>query len=54
MPQIGGMYAATSRKETLVEHGFRLPSARTTGRSSSKSSERTNVGQVIFTSATPA
>jgi excinuclease ABC subunit B len=28
LPQIGGMYAGDrSRKETLVEHGFRLPSA---------------------------
>ena len=28
IPQIGGMYAGDrSRKETLVEHGFRLPSA---------------------------
>jgi excinuclease ABC subunit B len=28
IPQIGGMYAGDkSRKETLIEHGFRLPSA---------------------------
>ncbi len=27
VPQIGGMYRATGRKETLVEYGFRLPSA---------------------------
>ena len=28
MPQIGGMYEGDrSRKQTLVEHGFRLPSA---------------------------
>jgi excinuclease ABC subunit B len=34
MPQIGGMYRGDrARKETLVEYGFRLPSARsTTGR----------------------
>jgi excinuclease UvrABC helicase subunit UvrB len=29
LSQIGGMYAGDkSRKETLIEHGFRLPSAR--------------------------
>src|SRR6185369_1157460 len=29
IPQIGGMYAGDqARKKTLVEHGFRLPSAR--------------------------
>ena len=28
MPQLGGMYEGDrSRKQTLVDHGFRLPSA---------------------------
>lgn len=31
--QVGGMYAGDqSRKQTLVDYGFRLPSARTTAR----------------------
>ena len=40
VPQIHGMYEGDmTRKETLVEFGFRLPSARwTTGRSGSTSS----------------
>ena len=40
VPQIGGMYEGdASRKRTLIEHGFRLPSARrTTGRCASTSS----------------
>jgi excinuclease ABC subunit B len=42
VPQIGGMYEGDmSRKRTLVEHGFRLPSAIwTTGRCASRSSWR--------------
>lgn len=52
--QIGGMYAGDkSRKDTLIEHGFRLPSARDNRPLKFEEfSER--VGQVIYTSATPA
>ena len=51
--QIGGMYAGDkSRKDTLVEHGFRLPSARDNRPLKFEEfSER--VGQVLYTSATP-
>ncbi len=54
VPQIGGMYAGDqSRKSTLVEHGFRLPSAKDNRPLKFEEfSER--VGQVIYTSATPA
>lgn len=53
VPQIGGMYAGDrARKETLVEHGFRLPSALDNRPLTFEEfSERT--GQTIFTSATP-
>jgi len=54
IPQIGGMYAGDrSRKETLVEHGFRLPSAKD-NRPLKFEEFQERVGQVIFTSATPA
>jgi len=54
VPQIGGMYAGDkSRKDTLVEHGFRLPSARDNRPLKFDEFEK-RVGQVIFTSATPA
>jgi len=51
--QIGGMFAGDrSRKETLVEHGFRLPSAKDNRPLNfPEFSER--IGQVIYTSATP-
>ncbi|MBX4198741.1 excinuclease ABC subunit UvrB [Candidatus Parcubacteria bacterium] len=53
LPQIGGMYAGDqSRKDTLVEHGFRLPSARD-NRPLKFEEFKERVGQVIFTSATP-
>jgi excinuclease ABC subunit B len=53
VPQIGGMFAGdASRKETLVEHGFRLPSARDNRPLKFDEFEQ-RVGQVIFTSATP-
>ncbi len=53
IPQIGGMYAGDqSRKKTLVEHGFRLPSARDNRPLQFKEFEE-RVGQVIYTSATP-
>ena len=51
--QIGGMYAGDrSRKDTLVEYGFRLPSARD-NRPLKFDEFEERVGQVIFTSATP-
>ena len=54
IPQIGGMYAGDkSRKDTLVEHGFRLPSARDNRPLKFDEFEK-RVGQVIFTSATPS
>jgi len=54
IPQIGGMYAGDqSRKKTLVEFGFRLPSA--LDNRPLRSEEFTErVGQVIYTSATPS
>ena len=53
VPQLRGMYAGDrSRKETLVEHGFRLPSAKD-NRPLTFDEFAERVGQVIFTSATP-
>ncbi|MDP2593529.1 MAG: excinuclease ABC subunit UvrB, partial [bacterium] len=53
VPQIGGMYAGDfARKKTLIEHGFRLPSA-ADNRPLKFSEFEERVGQVIFTSATP-
>lgn len=54
VPQIGAMYEGdASRKRTLVEHGFRLPSAM--DNRPLKFSEFTErVGQVVYLSATPA
>jgi excinuclease ABC subunit B len=53
VPQLGGMYAGdASRKQNLVEHGFRLPSARD-NRPLKFEEFRERVGQVIYTSATP-
>ncbi|MEK9161102.1 MAG: excinuclease ABC subunit UvrB [Patescibacteria group bacterium] len=54
VPQIGGMFAGDrSRKDTLIEHGFRLPSARD-NRPLTFDEFATHVGQVIYTSATPS
>lgn len=54
VPQIGGMYAGDqSRKENLVEHGFRLPSAKD-NRPLRFEEFKERIGQVIYTSATPA
>ncbi len=51
--QIGGMYNGDkARKEMLVEHGFRLPSAKDNRPLKFGEFEK-KVGQVIFTSATP-
>jgi excinuclease ABC subunit B len=53
IPQIGGMYAGDrSRKLTLVEHGFRLPSA-IDNRPLNFEEFEARVGQRIYTSATP-
>ena len=54
VPQIGGMYRGDrSRKETLVEYGFRLPSALDNRPLNFTEFERT-VSQAIYVSATPA
>ena len=54
IPQIGGMYAGDqSRKGTLIEHGFRLPSARD-NRPLTFQEFNERIGAVIYTSATPA
>lgn len=53
LSQIGGMYAGDkSRKDTLIEHGFRLPSARD-NRPLKFDEFETRVGETIYTSATP-
>src|SRR3989344_2366081 len=53
IPQIGGMYGGDqSRKNTLIEHGFRLPSARD-NRPLKFDEFENRVSQVIYTSATP-
>lgn len=53
VPQIGGMYAGDrSRKNTLVEHGFRLPSAIDNRPLTFEEFEK-RVGSTIYTSATP-
>ncbi|MFA5998056.1 MAG: excinuclease ABC subunit UvrB [Candidatus Paceibacterota bacterium] len=53
VPQIGGMYAGDkSRKDNLVEYGFRLPSARDNRPLRFEEFEE-RVGQVLYTSATP-
>jgi len=54
VPQIGAMYAGDrSRKLTLVEHGFRLPSA-VDNRPLKFDEFLERTGQTIYTSATPA
>jgi len=53
VPQIGGMYEGDmSRKKTLVEHGFRLPSA-LDNRPLRFDEFLDRVNQVVFMSATP-
>ena len=53
VPQIGGMYAGDkSRKDVLVEYGFRLPSARDNRPLTFEEFEE-RIGQVLYTSATP-
>ena len=54
LPQLRGMYAGDlARKKTLVQYGFRLPSA-LDNRPLRFAEFMSRVGQVIFTSATPA
>ena len=54
LPQIGAMYSGDrSRKTTLVEHGFRLPSALDNRPLRFEEWEQ-RIFQAIFTSATPA
>ncbi len=54
IPQIGGMYRGDrSRKETLVEYGFRLPSA-LDNRPLTFEEFEARVGQCVYVSATPA
>ena len=53
IPQLNGMYAGdASRKETLVEHGFRLPSAKD-NRPLKFPEFLERIGPMIYTSATP-
>ncbi|PWJ48344.1 excinuclease ABC subunit UvrB [Faecalicatena contorta] len=53
IPQIGGMYAGDqSRKTTLVEYGFRLPSAKD-NRPLNFEEFESKINQVLFVSATP-
>ena len=54
VPQIGGMYNGDrSRKEMLVNHGFRLPSA-LDNRPLRKEEFFSKVSQVVYVSATPS
>jgi len=54
IPQIRGMYAGDrARKENLVNYGFRLPSA-LDNRPLRFDEFSTRVGQIVYTSATPA
>lgn len=53
VPQLGGMFAGdASRKQSLVDFGFRLPSARD-NRPLKFPEFESRVGQVLYTSATP-
>jgi excinuclease ABC subunit B len=53
IPQIGGMYAGDrSRKQTLVDFGFRLPSA-LDNRPLKFEEFETRMGQAVYVSATP-
>ncbi|MEE8470118.1 MAG: DEAD/DEAH box helicase family protein, partial [Dehalococcoidia bacterium] len=53
LPQIRGMYRGDrSRKETLVEHGFRLPSA-LDNRPLNFDEFESHINQVVYVSATP-
>ncbi len=53
VPQIGGMYSGDqSRKSTLVDYGFRLPSAKD-NRPLNFEEFESKINQVLFVSATP-
>lgn len=53
IPQIGGMYAGDqARKNSLIDHGFRLPSARDNRPLQFDEFEK-KIGQTVFVSATP-
>ncbi len=53
LPQLNGMYSADrSRKENLIEYGFRLPSARDNRPLTFEEFEK-QAGNFIYTSATP-
>ena len=53
VPQVRGQYAGDrSRKQTLIEHGFRLPSA-ADNRPLTFDEVMDRIGQVVFLSATP-
>ena len=53
VPQLGGMFEGdASRKRTLIEYGFRLPSA-ADNRPLTFKEFKSRIGQTIFTSATP-
>ena len=53
VPQVGAMYAGDqNRKQTLVDYGFRLPSAKDNRPLSFEEFEN-NLDQVLFVSATP-
>ena len=54
LPQLQGMYAGdASRKQTLVEFGFRLPSAKD-NRPLKYDEFQERIGQVVYVSATPS
>lgn len=53
LPQLNGMYAGdASRKSTLIEYGFRLPSAKD-NRPLKYPEFEERIGNVVYTSATP-
>ncbi|KRM58698.1 excinuclease ABC subunit UvrB [Secundilactobacillus malefermentans] len=53
MPQIGGMYKGDrSRKQQLIDYGFRLPSA-LDNRPLTREEFETHVNQIVYMSATP-
>lgn len=54
VPQIRGMYNGDkARKDVLIEHGFRLPSARD-NRPLTFEEFDARIGQILYSSATPA
>ncbi len=53
LPQLGGMFAGdSSRKKTLIDFGFRLPSA-ADNRPLKRDEFEKRIGQVVYVSATP-